>query len=599
MRRISSLLVATLLVVAFGPAAQAAYTIYGPTWTGATGTDWTVGTNWQTWNTGTSSWDPSHVPAGGEIVQFTLAANNLNGPLPANQPELNTASPPLLGVFFMNDAAQNNGAGTGGWKLSGTGTLNLQAGNQGIKSTTAGVFNGTTNPGMNAITVADLALGGDTYISVVVGGALAISSVISDGGAGYGIATGSGGGNTGTLVLTGLNTYSGQTRAEGGPLLFNSIANVGGGASALGAPTTTTAGTIVAGTGSGPQSAYLGYIGTTNASTDRTLNVNVSREASLFLLSMGTGTISFPNIRVSSGSGSGRATRLALRGSNGGDNTLGAISDGEYGPLVVDTGNAFGACKWVLSGTNTYTGGTTVGVGTTLQLGNASSNGTVAKGIVVNGNLVFANATAQTFSGNISKTKGTGTVTKTGAGVLTLSGTCTYIGNTTVSEGTLLLGSGGSILLDVNNSTSSYSRFLGAGILDLEGTLKLDVGDVTANADTWQLVAPTLQSTNYGATFAMQMSNGRAFKRSGGVLEYVDGTRTWTFTESSGVLSLTRTPETSTAEASAPKPSASEPSAPEASTPGPSTLGPSTLVLLVILGIGAICLFTYAWRCRL
>jgi len=48
-----------------------------------------------------------------------------------------------------------------------------------------------------------------------------------------------------------------------------------------------------------------------------------------------------------------------------------------------------------------------------------------------------------TISGNISGTDGTSALTKISPGKLTLAGTNTYTGGTTISAGTLQLGSGG------------------------------------------------------------------------------------------------------------------------------------------------------------
>ena len=62
----------------------------------------------------------------------------------------------------------------------------------------------------------------------------------------------------------------------------------------------------------------------------------------------------------------------------------------------------FGIAPLVLTGANTYTGGTTV-TGGPLQLGDGTtSNGSVAGNITVNSTLIFANPNAQSYSGVIS-----------------------------------------------------------------------------------------------------------------------------------------------------------------------------------------------------
>jgi autotransporter-associated beta strand protein len=93
-----------------------------------------------------------------------------------------------------------------------------------------------------------------------------------------------------------------------------------------------------------------------------------------------------------------------------------------------------GSSTLTLLNTNTYTGGTTVSAGS-LQLGDGSiNNGVVAGSITDNANLVIANPLAQTFANNVS---GSGNLTKTANGTLTVSGANTYGGTTTVKQGTL------------------------------------------------------------------------------------------------------------------------------------------------------------------
>ncbi|MDB2614200.1 autotransporter-associated beta strand repeat-containing protein, partial [Chlamydiales bacterium] len=138
-----------------------------------------------------------------------------------------------------------------------------------------------------------------------------------------------------------------------------------------------------------------------------------------------------------------------------GDLTISGIISG---PSILDK---IGTGTLILEGANTYTGGTTVNVGT-LKIGasgdiNSSSSVTVGGSAtleIVSGSKTINNlsgssssfielnastlsvnqTTAGTYLGVIS---GTGSLTKTGAQKLTLSGTNTYGGGTTVTAGTL------------------------------------------------------------------------------------------------------------------------------------------------------------------
>ena len=119
-----------------------------------------------------------------------------------------------------------------------------------------------------------------------------------------------------------------------------------------------------------------------------------------------------------------------------------------------------GAGTTILTGANTYSGGTTIGAGT-LQVGSGGTAGTLGSGVVLNnGTLAFNRSNALSVANAIG---GTGAVTKSGAGTTTLTGANTYAGTTTISAGTLQIGGGGTVGTlgtgaVVNNATLSFNR---------------------------------------------------------------------------------------------------------------------------------------------
>jgi len=92
-----------------------------------------------------------------------------------------------------------------------------------------------------------------------------------------------------------------------------------------------------------------------------------------------------------------------------------------------------------LAGNNTYSGGTTIGLGT-LQVGNGGTSGSLGVGDVVdNASLIFNRSDSTVVTNSIS---GTGSLTQAGAGTLILVGTNSYAGRTIISAGTLQVGAG-------------------------------------------------------------------------------------------------------------------------------------------------------------
>ena len=99
-----------------------------------------------------------------------------------------------------------------------------------------------------------------------------------------------------------------------------------------------------------------------------------------------------------------------------------------------------GAADLILTGSDTYSGATTISGGT-LQLGNATTGGSINCSSVTN-NSVFAfdRSNSITFSPAIG---GTGALLQAGSNALILTGNDTYSGATTISAGTLQIGNGG------------------------------------------------------------------------------------------------------------------------------------------------------------
>jgi len=137
----------------------------------------------------------------------------------------------------------------------------------------------------------------------------------------------------------------------------------------------------------------------------------------------------------------------------------------------------------VLAGNNTYTGTTTISSGT-LQIGNGGATGTLGSGAVTdNGVLVFNRSdTGQLISSAIG---GTGKVTQAGAGTTTLTAANTYTGATTITAGTLQVGSGGASPTGSIANTSALSIAAGATLITAaNGAVNNANTNVTINGGT-------------------------------------------------------------------------------------------------------------------
>ncbi|WP_166212412.1 autotransporter-associated beta strand repeat-containing protein [Cognatiluteimonas telluris] len=117
-----------------------------------------------------------------------------------------------------------------------------------------------------------------------------------------------------------------------------------------------------------------------------------------------------------------------------------------------------GAGTLVLTGANTFTGGTAIDAGV-LQLGDGGTTGAITGDVLDNATLAFDRSDAVTFAGTIS---GTGALVQQGSGTTILTAGNSFTGGTTIDAGTLQLGNGGTtgmIVGDVvDNGTLTFDR---------------------------------------------------------------------------------------------------------------------------------------------
>ena len=103
---------------------------------------------------------------------------------------------------------------------------------------------------------------------------------------------------------------------------------------------------------------------------------------------------------------------------------------------------------------NSYQGDTTI-TGGTLQIGNGGTTGTLGSGSVSNNASLTFNRSDDITVGNDIGGNGSGTLTKSGAGIMTLSGANTFAGGVTISQGTLKAGT--SAALGSTNGTTTIN----------------------------------------------------------------------------------------------------------------------------------------------
>jgi autotransporter-associated beta strand protein/T5SS/PEP-CTERM-associated repeat protein len=425
------------------------------TWTPPVGpsADWNTAANWTNNNP-----PPTHiVPLGtatfnaANAMTVTFASSAL-----INTLQFNVGAPLYTfaigsGTFTINGEIVNNSAFAPNFTVNSSGGLNFF----GFSPTIGSLADGTSGGGSVLIggvnTTLFIAGNTGTTFSGTLGG---LGSLELDNAASLTLTGASNGGNIGTIGgdLTLCNCVTGGLTISGGSLTVNGFTAVLGGTLAV-----INGGALNSSSGAGIDTATATVTGPGST-------WNVDGFFGLAVGGFGPGALTISNggvVNVLSGittigdlfDGSSKVTVT------GAGSVLNAFSGLEIGGGC-GCNPALGTLTIADGGVVNSPSGTTIGPGSTLNLGTGGLAGAIITPFIINDGLISANFTDMlTLAAAIS---GGGALSKSGPGTLILTADNTYTGGTTINGGTLQLGNGGtsgSIVGDVtDNGTLAINR---------------------------------------------------------------------------------------------------------------------------------------------
>ncbi len=291
--------------------------------------------------------------------------------------------------------------------------------------------------------------------------------------------------DNGTLVLAGVNTYTGATTVS------NGVLTISVNATALGAGTVNLAGGTLSLSGVGGQPTFTSPVnvlttgtiisgnndiltGAWTCPTGAVLNVNISSGSTFSMAASMTNFLGTVQLGNSSG-----AFRFNATGGSGGDTAFG----GQNSTYDLGTNNA----TLLARNSETINLGALQGGSGTFLTGQGSSGGTGLLTWVIGAN---TNNPSTTFSGTIKNTAANevAAITKVGNGTLTLLGNDTYTGSTMVNSGVLALGFNPTNNSDATISGTTNITIAAGAAIDVSGrsngTLPLASGQTLQGGGT-------------------------------------------------------------------------------------------------------------------
>lgn len=362
-----------------------------------------------------------------------------------------------------------NAGGTGNFNISGTGILHTKRIEVG-----AGAGNITFNGGTLRARANDTDFIDSVATTTINAGGATIDSngfniTIADNMGGTGGLTKSG---TGKLTLSAANTFAGATTVSAGNLEVTG---------SLTSSITVNSGAILSGTGSTTGSLTLNAGSTlaVNTTTEFTANgVNFAGATELLFQSALTPATTYDVVTYGAGGLSGFGNIVQTSRGSLTDDTANSKVTFTAGSVLTDTWNVasgnwqVGVANWGNGDDNKFWNSDTVNFDDTPGV---DSTVTVV-GNVVPSAVTVSGSTNHTFTGS-GVIAGTGTLSKSGAGTLTINTPNTYSGGSTITAGKVVVGNAtalGTGAVNLSASTLELSSVSVANAIVLSGANTLD-----------------------------------------------------------------------------------------------------------------------------